>query len=185
MEETQSSFYAVIQRDHDEFRYYLSAFLAAARSITLFMQVEFKHVLDFDNWYDTEKGKMEQNETMRFLLEQRNITIHHKGHKTLQPHRIIHTIIVEHNLITESVITFSFPADATEEEMEKCRLAKLAAIPPEPEPLITNSESKTEQTWYFNELKQKGLQSDVIPVCKVHIAKLERLVDDCEQKFTL
>lgn len=58
------------------FRYNLSACLAAARSVTMVMQKEFKKVPGFAKWYEDKQREMKADETMRYLNKRREVTIH-------------------------------------------------------------------------------------------------------------
>jgi len=53
------------------FKYNLSAFLSAARSVTLIMQKEFGKVSDFKDWYTEKQSMMRSDETMRLLNNKR------------------------------------------------------------------------------------------------------------------
>jgi hypothetical protein len=183
MKDTQSSYYAATQRGRDAFRYDLGAFLSAARSVTFFMQKEYKGAVgkntNFETWYSLQQTQMKSDETMVFLLEQRNKAIHQGS---VQPHGITAISVVEHNPITEFVVAVSIPVNATEEE-RKNLIAEATPPEPLPAPPIEPTQTSTTQSWFFNELLQKGLPSDVVTLCEEHIAKLERLVDECESCF--
>lgn len=61
---------------HGLIMYGLSAFLTAARSITLFLQAECKKKAGFEQWYANKRKLLEENEFARFLLETRNVSSH-------------------------------------------------------------------------------------------------------------
>lgn len=151
MENVQSGSNPTTQEGLDEFSDFLSAFLSAARSVTLFMQVEFADVPKFKEWYDVEQGKMKSDSSMRFLLEQRNITIHYEDHKTIQLHGLVRRSIGVLLKLAAS------PDDIPETQ------------PSPPSPAVASSD-----------LSKKK----VVPVCMEHIAKLERLLDECESRFS-
>jgi len=56
----------------DKFRYELTAFLAASRSLTQIMQKEFSGKNGFIEWYSRQQNEMENNPTLKYLLRQRN-----------------------------------------------------------------------------------------------------------------
>jgi len=58
------------------FNYNLSAFLAAARSVTMVMQKEFKRTPSFAQWYNGKGDEMKNDATIRFLNKRRDMTIH-------------------------------------------------------------------------------------------------------------
>jgi hypothetical protein len=55
-------------------RYYLSAFLSAARSITFALQAAMKDIPDFEEWYEQHQNKLKQNDLARYFLEVRNLS---------------------------------------------------------------------------------------------------------------
>lgn len=58
-----------------EFNCYLSAYLAAARTITLALQ-QFKHIPGFDVWYKPHQENLRANELAKFFLNIRNSHLH-------------------------------------------------------------------------------------------------------------
>ena len=156
------------QSDQDAFKYNLSAFLAAARSVTLIMQKEFDKVSGFKDWYAEKKAKMQSDEAMRFLNHKRVMTIHKKP---VQPHAHVNVGISEHIVLSDSVSVVITHADGTIERSE--------SEPPAPS-VPTETEGTMEWRWYFDELPEK----DIVSVCEEHIAKLETLVTECESRFT-
>jgi hypothetical protein len=58
------------------FRYYLSAFLSAARSITFMLQKELAHRDGFPGWYEPQRQRMEQDDELRFLNKLRVGVVH-------------------------------------------------------------------------------------------------------------
>jgi hypothetical protein len=69
------------------FFYYTSAFLSAFRSITLVMQKEFGAVAGFEEWYKIQQKVMDSDETLKRIVDERNINIHKK---TVKPSAFIH-----------------------------------------------------------------------------------------------
>src|SRR5207245_1999836 len=68
----------------EEFGYNLSAFVSAARSVTLFMQVEFAHFDGFQAWWSVKQDDMKVDPEMALLNAQRVLTIHTKNLKPSQ-----------------------------------------------------------------------------------------------------
>ena len=54
----------------------LSAFLSAARSVTLYLQAEGKDKPGFKEWYEQKREELKTNEFARFLVDTRNISAH-------------------------------------------------------------------------------------------------------------
>ena len=156
------------QSDRDAFKYNLSAFLAAARSVTLIMQKEFGKAPGFKNWYAEKQSKMQSDKTMRLLNDKRVMTIHQQP---VRPRAHVNVRSSEHITISESISIIITRANGTVERWES---------KPTPPPAPAKTNVTTEWRWYFNELPEK----DVVTVCEEHIVKLESLVAECESLFT-
>jgi len=156
------------QSDRDAFKYNLSAFLSAARSLTLVMQKEFKHVSGFEEWYAKKRVNMRSDNSMKLLNDKRVMTIHKQP---VRPHAHININISEQVSISESISVVITHANGTVEKREKKPI-----LPP----TTAKTKVKTEWRWYFNEL----LEKDVITVCEEHVVKLENLVAECELLHT-
>lgn len=66
----------------DAFRYYLSAFISAGRSVTFALQKEYRDDEAFEEWYRAKQEKMKTDPLMRVMSEMRNHAI---KRKTIQP----------------------------------------------------------------------------------------------------
>ena len=64
--------------DREAFRYNLSAFLTAFRSVTFIMRKEYREISGCREWYCKKQIEMKKDEKMKLLKEKRNITIHQK-----------------------------------------------------------------------------------------------------------
>jgi hypothetical protein len=157
------------QSEHDAFKYNLSAFLAAARSVTFIMQKEFDKVLGFKEWYADKQAKMQGDRTMKLLNNKRMMTIHQQP---VRPHANVN-VSVTLNIPVPS-IGYSVEVIGADGAVIERRDSK-----PEPPPAPAKTEKRTEWQWYFDELSGK----DVVTVCKGHIGKLEALVGECESRF--
>lgn len=155
------------QSDRDAFKYNLSAFLAAARSVTLIMEKEFDKVPGFKEWYGEEQAEMRSDKAMRLLNAKRVMTIHQQP---VRPHAHVNIGISEHILLSDSVSVVVTHADGTIDRSE--------SEPPAPS-VPTETEGTMKWRWYFDELPEK----DIVSVCEEHIAKLETLVTECESRF--
>jgi hypothetical protein len=158
------------QSNRDAFKYNLSAFLAAARSVTAIMQKEFDKVSGFKDWYEEIQAKLQSDDTTRLLKDKRDITIHQQP---VRPHAHVNVSITERIVFSDSVSIVITRADGTVERRES---------EPTPSPMPTKTETKTESEWqwYFDELPEK----DIVTVCKEHIAKLDIMVEECESRFS-
>jgi hypothetical protein len=157
------------QDERDTFKYNLSAFLSASRSVTLIMQKEYNKISGFKQWWAKKQGKMRSDEAMNLLNEKRVMTIHTQP---VRPRAQVNVTIKEHVTISDSVSIVITHADGTVDRRES-----EPAPPPEP----AKTESNIEWRWYFAELPKK----DVLTLCKEHKAKLDALVKECESGFTL
>lgn len=158
------------QPDRYAFKYNLSAFLAAARSVTAIMQKEFDKVSGFKDWYENIQAKLQSDDTMKLLKDKRDVTIHQQP---VRPHAHVSVSITEHIALSDSVSIVITRADGTVERLE-------SEPTPSTVPARTETITEPEWQWYFDELPEK----DIVTVCKEHIAKLDTIVEECESRFT-
>lgn len=156
-----------MQSERDAFRYNLSAFLSAARSVTLIMQVEFDKVSGFRQWYAEKQTWMKSDQVMTLFNEKRTMTIHERS---VNPHARIGIGISDTFCLGDSTSIDIIHADGTIERGE---------LEPVPSHKLAQSESTQELRWYFDELPDK----DVVSVCEEHLVKLDTLVAECESQF--
>jgi len=156
------------QSHRDAFKYNLSAFLAAARSVTFFMQKEFARVSGFKEWYSKKQAEMQSNNAMRFLNKKREMTIHQQP---VRPYAQVNTSNRDHVRVSESISILITHANGAIERRES---------EPTPTPVPAENEVTTKGLWYFDELPEK----DVVTLSKEYIVKLETLVTECESRFT-
>ena len=166
------------QTDQDAFKYNLSAFLSAARSVTLIMQKEFAKVSSFKKWYTEKQTEMKSDKTMKLLNEKRSMTIH------VQPVSPLAHVDITIVVPTLSITMTTYPptvivtrADGTIERMES--EPPPSTLPSKTEVIPAKGETTEEWQWYFEDL----LDKDVVTVCKEHIVKLEAFVKECESRF--
>ena len=157
------------QAERDAFKYNLSAFLSASRSVTLIMQKEYDRISGFKRWWSEKQKEMRSDDAMRLMNEQRVMTIHTQSVRLRGQGNIT---IKERITVSDSVSIVLTHADGTVERREP---------EPTPSPVATETGSNSEWRWYFDELPEK----DVLTLCKEHMAKLDALVKECESRFTL
>ena len=157
------------QAERDTFKYNLSAFLAASRSVTLIMQKEYDKISGFKQWWSEKQEKMRSDDAMKLLNEKRVMTIHTQP---VRPRAQVNVTIKEHITVSDSVSIVITHTDGTVDRRES------ELTPPS---VPAKTEGNTEWRWYFDELPKK----DVLTLCKEHIAKLDALVKECESRFTL
>jgi hypothetical protein len=74
------------------FSFNLSAFVTAARSVTLLMKKEFCHTAEFEDWYVNKQRLIESDNDFKFFNQLRVATVHTS---TLRPNKKISMRIVE------------------------------------------------------------------------------------------
>jgi len=146
------------------FRYNLSAYLAAARSIVFVMKLEFGKVQGFNSWVQIKIDEFSKNDVMIYLKDKRNITIH-EGPVELQGKKLL--IITDYFGSNDELLELSQNEGENEESY-------LEAIPNS-----TLSEERIELQWFFDKFQP----NNVLTVCGVHLSKLRSFVDECEAKF--
>jgi hypothetical protein len=67
------------------FKFHLSAFLSAARSITLVMQKEYAHAAGFESWYERQQEEMRKDGLLTFFNNLRVTSIYIKTSPTQSP----------------------------------------------------------------------------------------------------
>lgn len=141
----------------ENFRYELNAFLAASRSIMQIMEKEFSKKPGFKDWY-----KLKQNGTLRYLHEQRDITIHR--------HPVFPCSV---SIAGQSFngTTMSIVLTGTDSSIS---LKQAIVILPVVQPNVPI-------VYYFNDISSNG--KDVITICQEAIEVLETIVIECETKF--
>ena len=78
----EAEFHLLQSKEHyqedDEFSYFLSAFLSAARSITFYMQKQYGKHSGFPKWYCEEQTRMVADADLKYLNEARVEDVHQK-----------------------------------------------------------------------------------------------------------
>lgn len=156
------------QAERDAFKYNLSAFLTAFRSVTMIMQKEFDKVSGFADWYQVQQGQMRTDTKMKLLNTKRTMTIHQQP---VQPRAHVNVSITEPITIIDSMSAILTRADGTIERYDP--------VPPESLPTPGKPETTVQWRWYFDEIPN----IDVIAVCQECMTKLEAIVSECEQRF--
>lgn len=167
------------QSDRAAFKYNLSAFLAAARSVTWFMQKEFKKVSGFKEWYEEKQAKMKSDSDMTFLNKTRKITIHIKP---IQLHA--HVDVTISAPIATAIACAQAPTivvTKTDGTIERAKPEP--TLPPAPTMAAltqTEAQSTTTWRWHFDDLPDR----EVITFCEEQVSKIETLVAECESQFS-
>lgn len=151
-----------VSSDSDQFRYTLTAFLAASRSITQIMQKEFSEKSGFSDWYAQKQSEMENNSILKYLHRQRALTYHERP---VLPYPISVTGQIPDGAGISIVLT------GTGSSLDlSSGFVTLPMIQP-----------ATSVKYYFDDISSK--EKDVITICQEAVNALEIIVVDCEAKF--
>ena len=144
--------------DDDEFAYNLSAFLSAARSITFYMQKQYKHRDGFAEWYCRKQIEMSADEELKYLNNARVEDIHKEP---------VHTGATREVGCSVDVILVPEDEQANETELEP----------------HTQSSSKTSSLKTVRRFFPKFGEVDVTEFCESQLTKLTMIVEECENHF--
>lgn len=61
--------------NEDEYIFNLVSFITSVREVTWYLQKEFKHHSEFDDWYKNRQQEMKEDELLRFFLNKRNVVV--------------------------------------------------------------------------------------------------------------
>ncbi len=143
--------------DDNIFAFNLSAFLAAARSITSYMRKQYSYIDGFMNWYGSKQAQMSADPDFKFLNEARVETVHKEPVMTGSSREVTFTV--------DMII-----GPANEKEIEH----------------IKEADSKVSTQGNPNTVRRffpEYYNTDVIEFCEKQLDKLNKLVDECEQQF--
>jgi hypothetical protein len=159
---------AANQNQREPLKYCLSAFLAAAQSITWFLQKEYDKTAGFKSWYEQQRERMKSDETMKVLHDKRVVTTHREP---LDPHAHVNLTISDTITISDSASVIVHDSKGNEvTHIETERPSKQAS---EPKP------STAEWKWYFDEIPGR----DLLSVCTEYLGKMDTPVTQCETIF--
>jgi hypothetical protein len=161
-------------RDKNAFRYNLSAFLSASRSVTFFMQKEFKKMSGFESWYLSKQSQMAGDKIFRFFNDQRVKTIHEQPVSARTHQNRINIPEIDIFSTIEFTITTSIDEDGIMDNPQMTRVTEQG---------VTVEEITADTLWIFDDLPLEdnfGCK-DVFTLCKEHVEKLESLVEECEE----
>ena len=144
-------------KDDEIFAYNLSAFLSAARSITLYMQKQYKHQEGFDKWYCQKRINMSADPELQYCRHARNEDLKKESVPTVATR-------IKTSTIGVTIVEKGTP------ETEQVKEAKLR--PP------TKSNPETVRRFF-----QKFPDEDVREFCEEQLIKLTRIVKECEDLF--
>ncbi|MDH4222361.1 MAG: hypothetical protein OEV55_02355 [candidate division Zixibacteria bacterium] len=156
------------QTERDAFKYNLSAFLSAFRSITLIMQKEFNKHPVFADWYSIQRNKLKTDKKMNSLNTKRVMTIHLQP---LEPHAQINVNIANHISLISNVSAVLIHEGGSE-ELSRSPAVMLPSTPSETKTIV-------QWLWYFEDIPD----IDIVTLCQDCMNKLKVIVLECKQKF--
>jgi len=143
--------------DDNVFRFNLSAFLSAARTITDYMKKQYGHCNGFAEWYCAQAIKMSADQELKYLNKARAENIH----KEYVPTGATRTASLGIDVILVKEGSSHF------QQRE------------EPERRASTESSRRTVRRFFSEFKQMG----VIEFCENQLCKLSKITRDCEDRF--
>jgi hypothetical protein len=171
--------------DRDAFKYNLSAFLSAARSVRWFLRGKHENRPNFKQWWNSKREwvGLKKGENLRdiadpiraaniFFDETRDITIHERS---VQPRAHVRVEVTEWVNTKSSVEAVVIRADGTRE--------KIVGNDSKPAPEPTDAQSRIEWRWYFEDLPPVVEAQDVVTLSEEHLDRLKALVSECESRF--
>ncbi|OGO01038.1 MAG: hypothetical protein A2Y59_01210 [Chloroflexi bacterium RBG_13_52_14] len=154
--------------DSKKFKYNLSAFLAAARSVTDILRTQLAQKPGFRRWHDSKKKELEKNRVSKLMMDKRIYNIHlrpinAKHHTKIETTEMIHVldgalVVLTHENGTKEIIS-------SEHEPQ----------PKAPEP----TEPKITEYWFFEECPEV----DVLILCTEYLQILSNIVSESKSKF--
>lgn len=145
--------------DRDAFRFNLSAFLSAARSVTWVMQKQYAHSQSFSEWLTKKQAEMSANGLMQYFVEQRN------------------------QVTKQRAITSSFPVNIyfDQEENKALSIYFIDGTGKTAQPLNIDRVPMNAPgcLYYFKDFPEK----DAVSLCQDYLNEVERIVSDWESRF--
>lgn len=171
LEEARYFLFRMIEEvaNREPFKYNLSAFLAAGRSVTLIMQKEFSETPEFTKWYERKQSQMDNDTLLQLMNRKRVMTIHQKP---IKPYGHIDVVTKSTVAINEHVVAVLTNKNGTVERIEHKQ------APPSPP---AKEKTEVKYRWFFVDIPDQ----DIITLLQEYIAKLENLVKECEDKFAI
>ncbi len=143
----------------DHFRYTLTAFLSASRSITQIMQAEFSNEVDFPEWYKQKQEELQKDSALKYLHAQRRLSYHARP--------ILQYPIGITEQITEGKRVNAFLTGTGGTLVHSTFLDHPRLLP------------STDVKYFFDDIPEK----DVIIICQDAVNTLGKIVEECEIKF--
>jgi len=148
-----------------EFRYYLDAFLASARSVFHVFESEFHGNRLLLNWYK-EEAEVKKNPVVKFFIKLRNISLK------------------EHTPDTRTRVSFTYASDVNLTEKDVKKVVDSEGKEHWVTPLLPLEVKKEKVIGYHfvHNFKWFNENPDVMYLCKKYLDELEKFVVELEKK---
>jgi hypothetical protein len=177
--------------DDKIFSFNISAFLAAARSVTHFMQCEFSNAYGFHNWYEYKQNQMRSYNDFKFFNEMRIVTIHQKrvmpnkkiSENILEPPILVADSVAVRVIRNGKVVTEHSSHD--HKNIQKTPEANHLSIGRFSGPIDSSSDvvNSIKETRNVSRFFKERPEDDLITICRTYIRRLSELVVECEKLF--
>lgn len=164
-------------QDDEVFSFSFSSFVESARSITLHMQKQYDKKEGFRKWYEIKVIEMKEKPELRFLINARNYSEKEGPIPTGATREI--------SLGLRALINPAKEGSKPEVPVSEITKASPTIEPPKP---------TTVSRWFWNVISylDKGdkvyapefERNDVIETCEIILEYLDKLVNDCEKRFS-
>ncbi len=151
-----------VASDTSQFRYELTAFLAASRSVTQIMQKEFTEKSGFSDWYARKQKEMENNPILKYLHRQRAITYHERP-------VLSYPIRVTDQISDNAGMQVTLMGTGSSLSLSSGYI-DFPVIQP-----------TTKIRYYFDDIPEK--EKDVVTICQEALNALKAIVIECENNF--
>lgn len=153
------------------FKYNLSAFLSASRSVTWHLQKEFSGNKNFELWYDIKQLQMSKDPLFVFFKDTRNFVVKE----------------CEASIIGHHKASFSLNIGLTDKvELEVKRgngktIEKIEVSNSSSNDKKQEKESSIDRRWFF--IDYFGKEQEVIPLCHEYVKGLEDLLEEAHKNI--
>lgn len=152
------------------FKFNLSAFLSASRSVTFILQKEFKNTEGFASWYKRKQAEFSTNKLFIFFNEKRNFSIHEKS---IPLRKEVQITYQDHLALSDKMTAFVLHSNGSSEIRE----GEIGN--PDPKESNIKDSKDVKHLWFFDDMPDK----DLISLCKTYLEIVEQVVLDCQAKF--
>ena len=173
----EAEYFLGMMKQNDEnrqrFKYNLSAFLSATRSVTFVLQKEYSKNPKFKEWYSKKQKWMEGDALFKFFVGKRNYVL---KERLIDPQ-------AEISITVDFAAAASISVEAEVRDAEgNLKDYEYSEPPAKPKPASKpNSREETKYKWFFKDWQETD--EDVITLCERYLKELKIIVEEAESKF--